>query len=434
MLADGRGLAMMHVLEHGLGEVLDLVIAACVSAQAYDPQCEASRAPWLYRMIRQSPQRDQIVAAIFAALPQSAEMWDIEQMCDLAALLAEDDARAGPALRNFVLGKDFLQNIEQHGCRALVKLDGMHAVELLARRFGALLLRDPEAWPSTVETLTDDILDAGDTLAVLEKAAVNDAELAAYLRYCKKEIEKRNTYDAVTSESRVRNRLKASAEQVFAAAETDTRLNKGYYRAFGRFATADELELALQKLLVSETAAVCVRLLWIFNAVKAPRLEARIFELARHKDEEVRYAAMDALSKFSDCRVRDVALAWLASDPLLVRDGNLLKLFTRNYREGDETFILAVLERLGPLTDDECHSIACSLVRICEENHSATIAALAEWIVNAVRCSVCRRRAVTRLVELAVLPEAIAQESLFDADPATELIVSNCLPGLVKAL
>ncbi|MEJ7807839.1 MAG: HEAT repeat domain-containing protein [Telluria sp.] len=310
----------------------------------------------------------------------------------------------------------------------------MHGIELLARRFGALLVRNPLAWPDTVETLTEDVLDANDTLAALGKAAANDAELAAYVSYCNKEIEKRNAYDdeANAVESRARNREKISAKRVLAAADSDTALNKGFYRTFGRFATDDELELAFQKLLVSETPAVCARLLWIFKAVKVPRLEEKIFELARHENVDVRYSATDTLSKFSDSRVRVAALAGLAADPQSVCNGNVLKLFIRNYRDGDETSILSGLERMAPRTEDQSHDIACSLVKICEENPSATIPALAAWVATTVQCSVCRRRAITSLVDRAALPDAIAQECLFDADPATQLFVSNSQTRSVK--
>jgi hypothetical protein len=417
MLANGRGLAMMHVQEHGLWDVLDLVIAGCVTAQAYDPQCEVQRAPWLYRMIRHSPQLDQIVAAIGAALPQSDEMWDIVQMCDLAALLAADgDALAGATLRSFVLGQDFSQDTQKHGCDALVKLDGMPAVELLARRFGALILRDPQVWPETVADITYGVMDEAETLAALEKSAENDAELAAYVRYCKGEIEKKKAYN--TEASVEERRLKASAERVLAAAETDTRLNKGFYRAFGRFATDDELEQALQKLLVSVEPAVCTRLLWIFNAVRMPRMDAKLFELARHSDPELRYAAIHALSAFSDPAVKRLGIDMLES--LSIDDGHILKLFIKNFSAGDELVIPASLEKLAP-SGDEVHAFETSMVDIFQENDGPPAAILAGWLYEASACSVCRRRAVARLAELAMLPEDIAQECLFDADPATQL-------------
>lgn len=38
---------MQYVQQHGLAGVADEVLAACLQNQAYDPQCEDGRAPWL---------------------------------------------------------------------------------------------------------------------------------------------------------------------------------------------------------------------------------------------------------------------------------------------------------------------------------------------------------------------------------------------------
>jgi hypothetical protein len=50
-LRKGQGRALMHVRHHGLNDVADLVLAACLEDQSYDPQCEGGRAAWMIQRI-----------------------------------------------------------------------------------------------------------------------------------------------------------------------------------------------------------------------------------------------------------------------------------------------------------------------------------------------------------------------------------------------
>lgn len=54
-LRKGLGRAWLQVASFGLDNVVDLVLDACLRDQSYDPQCESSRAGWLFGMFSVSP-------------------------------------------------------------------------------------------------------------------------------------------------------------------------------------------------------------------------------------------------------------------------------------------------------------------------------------------------------------------------------------------
>ncbi len=53
-LRKGLGRAKLQIMNHGLNDCVDLVLIACLHEQTYDPQCESSRAEWLFEMFNKS--------------------------------------------------------------------------------------------------------------------------------------------------------------------------------------------------------------------------------------------------------------------------------------------------------------------------------------------------------------------------------------------
>ncbi len=419
MLQRGRGCALMHVLEYGLDGVEDIVLQACLCNQAHDPQSERGRVPWLYRMFKDAPSYDRFSTAILAALPETSEVYDQEQLCDLAALMGLDgDARAASVLRSFVLGQTFSGDDTPRGCQALVTLDGLPAIAELGRRYGAMLLADPTAYVMGPNYLMDGFEEQPEHLAALDQLATTDPALSAYLAHYRCRLAQPRpllTPAERKAEQRERIRKQHSIATILAAAIAGKGEFPGSYMTFGRHATAEELEAVLAQLLATGGPRVCQRLLWVFNSVAMPRIAPQIWELAQHEDEELRDAALDALSNMRDPAVGELGRCILRERGLSSADASVLGLFTNNFCEGDAELILAHLEPLE-LDDVDAHSFSYRVVDIFRNNDAASIAWLAEWTFQSNPCSVCRKYAVERLLAIGRMSAALAHECRFDAN------------------
>lgn len=136
-LRAGRGRAYVHIQKYGLSGVAATVLAACLHNQAYDPQCEASRAAWLFGMFQGAKESAQFSSAIVAALEHETNTWDLQQLCELTALLSKTgNEQAHGALRQRVLRQARAETDLWVGAAALVALEGVSAVVDLARCYG----------------------------------------------------------------------------------------------------------------------------------------------------------------------------------------------------------------------------------------------------------------------------------------------------------
>ena len=87
-LHQGLGRAFLHVREHGLSGVEDVVLDACLHDRRYHSQYEPSRAAWLFQMCHNTPQYSEFRLAILDGLASSTEHSDLEQLFGLATEMA----------------------------------------------------------------------------------------------------------------------------------------------------------------------------------------------------------------------------------------------------------------------------------------------------------------------------------------------------------
>ena len=117
-LHSGRGSALQHVQQFGLSGVSDIVLDACVHNHTYDPQCESRRASWLLSMFERTEEYPAFSRAIIDALEQDTKSWDLQQLCDLAALMAKrGDGQAGAPGVRIVVASPFKRMIRTGATR-----------------------------------------------------------------------------------------------------------------------------------------------------------------------------------------------------------------------------------------------------------------------------------------------------------------------------
>ncbi len=180
-LKKGQGRAWWHIAEHGLDDVADLVLEACLHDQRYDSS-ECSRADWLFEMFGATVHYRRFHAAILAALQPEANAWEADQLCELAkAMAAQGDVQARQALRSYAFDKaSHRTNDDGLGAEEWIALTGFDGLIELAHIYGQRLLIDSADTPGNL-WWSDEEMPIFHT-ALLQHAPT-DIAVAAYCKY-----------------------------------------------------------------------------------------------------------------------------------------------------------------------------------------------------------------------------------------------------------
>lgn len=396
------------------------MLAACLADQCLDSQCEGSRAPWMYSLFKGTPAYPRFVHAIVAALPHSLRDSDGDHLRTLAGLMARDgDAQAADALRSFVWSQDFSAS-GIVGAAELTALDGMPAVVEMARRLGTVIQQDPEASVHLLGNLIDDSLSFETVVAELKWVAAGNAAVAAY-------IANKDNGDAIYARwdyshsarqagawKRHQRFMDRNPVDTILAAASCKSSHHDQFQKFGSLACQEDLERVLERLRIESDPDACEKLLVVFYRAELTHLDDRICELASHSAPGVRAAAAMVMRRLADPRVRELARRRVGDAAFSSKSAWDLELFDLNYGPGDETLILAALDRQS-VDGIEAYGLAYYAVQLCTEARSPALAGVALWVYHTCPCTICRRLAVEMLLEWDCLPAHIAAECRYDA-------------------
>lgn len=377
-------------------------------------------------MFKDTQEYAKFSTAIRSALETEIGHYDLNQLCELTALMAKggDDA-AGDALRDRVWGHQFGE-AEMVGYHALVVLDGVPAVVELSRRFGELLIADSEEMLPSLGDLTYELDILPKAEIKLRELAETDTAIRAYLDKERSEATRYQNTSKLTKEQRqeqTRERIRKEypLEKVFGDASAGIGEYPGRYMSFGKYASEEDLREVMRRLEAETDENVLMRLLWIFRRAALPDLYPRIWALAESKNDAIRAAATEALAQSRDPRVGEFGRAKLCSPNFSENDSEVLDLFIRNYRLGDEDLIMPAISRLSP-NDDNAHNFGYSILKICKENDLPVLSDLLTWVYETTPCTTCRRDAVKWMANNGCVSHETASECLHDADEDTQKI------------
>lgn len=416
-LQRGHGRALQHIQEYGLEDMADLVLEACIHSQKYDSQAEDSRAEWLLDMFHGTAEYGRFSAAILSALSSETETSDLQHLCELAERMASrGDEAAHSALRARALQQAEGKSDLWVGASELVKLDGVDAVVQLARRYGKLLIQDPEEMIPALGGLYFGI-DGGvpaEAPKTLQALSASEPEIMAYWNHELRDHARR-THD-FNSEDAIRERVRQrySLHQILADATAASSKHPSQYMIFGKYATSDELEIAFQRLMKEPDEEVCVRLLWIFRRAQMPRLDPRLWQFVASANKQLRDAVFEALARLRHPAIGEYARGMLRADGLTEKNLRVLKLLVLNYRPEDGELISSALRRVNPETEST-HGIGMTILEICKENCGPELFEALNWIYEHTPCSNCRRQAVELLLKQGKIAPEVLEECRYDA-------------------
>lgn len=419
-LQKGLGRALLHVKQYGVEEVADLVMHACLHNQSYDPQCESSRADWLFQMFADSTHYPTFSEAILDKLKTETHGWNWLQLCGLAkAMAARGDKDARQGLQERVYEKARTASADDWlGADLWVELEGRNGLLELARIYGQRLRLNPDDW--VPENLLPLNATEQEFKAILFQHAQTEPDIKVYWDYLETRDDLKRRAAPVDQEAaKLRNhervRQHYSLESILQDAHNQLGQYPGRYTSFGRHATAEELKEIYLHLLSETEAAVRLRLLWVFRRAPLPDLDEMLFRWAEGSEDALRQAAIAALAQKADERVHTLARAKTRAGQLMGSDKEALSLFLNNYAADDAPLIIQALVSLNPNRED-AHSLGFSLAELAEQKRDVELAEALTWVYENTPCMHCRYRAIKQLASVEQLNEALLSECEFDAE------------------
>jgi hypothetical protein len=396
----GRALqwALSGRLDHGL------LLEACLQDQRFDLQVESSRAEWLWQMIRAAGAMEPFRVPILHALHDLSDEHSGSHLCEMARLYAQaGDEAFRTRLYEIVEQKPFA-HIPWLGEEEIMGLDGEQGFLFAARARGQLLAG--RKW----ECDDDSLMNRAIERFGMERArgVLDEFPDEAINRFRENWQRGHNVPKGGGIQAHQDRMAAIPIEEALRAAEGADR--RFWLRGWGRCAKETDLQIVLQRLCTEREPRVIVNLLNVFAARGLPNIDPRLIELCRHDDENVRQRAFGALQQNSHPLVREVAMTELHKG---IREGGVVALFIKNYRQGDEHRILEAME----LPEDECelHWLLMDVIKVLEKNREADCSRLGVICYALTPCETCRFDAARLLFNQQVAPEWLAEECQYDS-------------------
>ncbi|MBZ5727894.1 MAG: hypothetical protein LAP87_23235 [Acidobacteriia bacterium] len=408
----GLGRAILYARLHDLREFREVILDACLHCYSYDIQCEGTRGMYMYDLVGCLPDKNFYYAEVLKSLAGSGDDWDAAQRFHFAACLAFDGNEVarqamyasyapGPRMGELI-GIDFL------------KMDGIKGLLFVAEKIGALLMVKPEEVDEGYllsqsleicgeQSTWDALRDAGATNSAIEKYRLFAADSS------------RHPTGAPYRPPEVPS---LKYQQLL----NDLPTNKPYLLwKWGERASDEELELAAKGLLAAKDSKHQLAHLRIFARRRFPLDVNALLALAEIEQDRVGFAAVKALTNVSHPAVR--ALAFRMNDTRARWRGSAVDLVAQNYEDGDHRIILRWFQEEEDR--ETLHSLGMDLIDFWERHpDEETEVPMMRSLYEKGPCSVCRKRAVTRLSERGALTDQLRAECAWDANSEIRDLVS----------
>lgn len=407
----GLGRAYLHVREHGDDGLQDTILNYCLNDPRYDQQCEDNRAAWFLSVVDLCADPEFYYQKIIQALLDQESDDNLSQLYALCLMLAQrGNKQAEQAIYEKFDRQEFNEGF--FGGDHIIELHGLDGLTHVARILGQRMLADEEYWcsstyPTACELLRKDVVD--NHLAGL---ANEEPAIAKYLQ------SSQEIYDAWNKprnedndDHRKRTRAELPLDKILKFIEEGTSHPSRCLR-FGRHATEDEINIIFDKILNEGRDDQLYRALWVFRRRALPRLDSKIFDLAKSDNEKLRTAAIIALMHTSHASIRDLAIE-IHNMKGAVHFADALELFRNNYQSGDHTYIEKALIE----TDDMnlVHTVGLNVLDIFGKHPKAELLKCMLWVYENTQCAHCRNSVVELLNEAKILPDTVRDECLFDS-------------------
>jgi len=402
-----RGTGEAYILLKGNRNIdfSDLIIKGAIKNYSYDNQSEGSRADYIYRLIRNSKQKDKIVKSVLTKLvAEKNDYYGLDQMCDLAVKFYKAGHLEAKTALYDRFEKNSLEDYEFCGQDQLMEIDGINGILKVAEIVGKTLFENPddyeESWRIDYFQKRHKSIDI---YSELKKASTKNEYIKAY-------------YDSILKNKWTLPRRRKIKKFTYKLIKESIQ-NKRYGLLSSKRnieLTDEEVEKLANEFLDEKDNVLKERYLRFFSSRKFPFDYKPIFKIASGKNPKktrmVEYA-VESLKYFSAKEIRQLALEKISSEK---NPSDYLNLFVSNYKKGDCKLLNEIANRSDDY--DFIHSIVFGFIDIYESNSTKECKEPLETIYNKMNCGLHRKDIVKILLDNKVLSDKIFAELEFDSD------------------
>lgn len=389
------------------------LLDACLKDLAYDSQCEEGRAPYLWRIIALSKNRNFFRNGILKALQNCGDLGGQQpywrQVFGLARYFsAENDQDMKKAMYAAFESLGF-DGAGDSAAEQLIHLDGIDGFSKVMTQFdSAGELRDEWEFFSLVDALAESI-GKDEALSILTEKALGDERLHHLLKAF-------HEHQILLSGKSADKTISDQPESydVLKGRLSEKKFTLTHFSRWSKTATQEELKVAADDLLDEKDEHRLRSYLFIFKDIPFPSSVNGLLSLADDERKFVKHGAIQALRNASHPLVRQRALELLNS-PVRASDG--VALLCSNLESGDFSLIEAAL--LQASTDEQLHDLGFSVRYIIEKSLTPEAENALLILYEKNPCSLCRSDCVRYLIELRKLPDWLCAECRYDADSDT---------------
>ena len=400
----GTGEAWIILKSNPTLKISTPLIKASLTNFAYDPQCEGSRAQYLYRLIKISNQKEKILHAIIKNLPlKKDDYYGLDQICDLLVMFFNDGYTEARTALSQLVTRSYKKGYEPCGFNQIIELEGMAGLLTVAEIAGKNIYKEKGAWEDSWRV--DNFQKKHKKIPVyteLEKAAEKNKFIRAYYM---------SILENKWRSAKRRRTIKFSYKLV------EEKINTNKFRVISEERANDlsrnEVKKLAENFLTEKDAHRKELYLRFFAKRKFPFAYDSLLKIVRSnnpKDTRLVEFAVYALSYFKGRDIRKLALAKLSGKK---NPGYYLNLLVNNYKPEDYKLLAAIANRSNDY--HYIHSIVSGLVHIYTSNHTRKCKKPLETIYNKMNCGIHRNELVQVLKDNNVLSETIRSELRYDS-------------------
>jgi hypothetical protein len=412
-LKKGLGRAMILLRQDPLNPAYrGALLHACMTNQVFDVQCEEPRAPYLCKLVHEiGAERDswEALCLEFADPGDDPSGRHRTQMFAILCLIAGADRSLDRSRLRTMLSATDYDLVARNCMDDLVRLEGLSGLEFCVKTFEAKMHEADDEWllGTLVHTLQErDGAEAADTQ--IRQAREQSADFDQHMRI----VDAENLAGKLEVPPFDREAFKSMLAT-----------NQAIPFPWIEAATNQDITWVVDALHDATSGHELGQLLRFFWKHDFPGAPDFLISIARRPDARVANFALKALSRIRHPDVRSFAME-LMKERQRVSDG--IRLLARNWQADDLSKLEAALASVGD-DEHEIHDITSHMPEVLDSVPPGTCspASLLLEVYERNPCTTCRIDVMEALVHHGCVPEWLAEECQYDAEPRVIALVSK---------
>jgi len=412
----------------------DALLYAVTHNTCYDAQCENTRGNYIFEAIKLvwgSDFLEKVLEEIIECFYKTNDFHLSNQLCDVLYCFWKDGYdRAGEAI--WIKFENYLQNIEnsntiigdqreilENTAISLCDVYGFKGFFVIAKKIGNLMLKTEKL------IFTDWFFECACN-KFGEKQIMPQLVLQAETSLGKKRFLEEILLEKARSEERDRNRKIKIERTTIESYIEDVKNGKVFIYNSRRLAKNISLEERIKIAdIISETDdyKIKIGLMRVFSFIDYPYTLEKLFSIYKLESRELKEYTLEAMARFKDKRLHDLAVFNLKNSFFIIES---LQLLRKNFHN-DYDLIYSIQRHYHKKCYYDYHSLSGCIQGIFSKrkNPKAFPILLFDYYKNP--CSHCRTYTIEIMRQNKCLPENIIAECLYDCSLDTRKLAKRCI-------